>query len=83
MAEAPRSVIEMIAQGQADTMAEGKLSKVNKQSILAIKALLDSKLSAMDVDPAPAEDENAVPGPAKAAAEVEKKVNDDDTEMQL
>jgi hypothetical protein len=62
----------LIAKGGADTMAEGNLTNDDKQSLLALKALIESKLSAVGDEPVA---QNGSTTPA------ENRSNHEDTEM--
>lgn len=80
----------MLALGQADELAERVRSKGSRQVILTMKALFDRLYAELDVEPDPAEHENAssesaVPESVEIAAVVENGdgKTDEDTEMLL
>jgi hypothetical protein len=71
----------LIAQGDAATVAvaRSKLTKDNKQSLMALKALIDSRLDAASGDEQPPAVQNGESTPQSTPQETEN----EDTEMSL
>lgn len=88
-AQAPPAVVAMIAQGDADKLAQGNISDDRERnSLLALKALIESKLASHPT-PQPEHQAEQVATPASTAADKVKDEtiatieDDDDVAMEL
>jgi len=78
IAEAPPEVITMIAQGDASDIAVNALTKRDKQSLLALKAFIESKLSRFESEPEQPEQQEE-----QAEEKTKEVATDEDVEMEL
>jgi hypothetical protein len=85
-AQAPPAVLALLAQGDADNLAQGTLSDRDRRTLFAMKAWIDSKLAAMPL-PQPEEQAEQVATPASTTTEKIKDEGigptDEDVEMLL